>query len=210
MNEAAAEVTGNAPKQMRALMEIFAAEGGMKKDPRGGATFGGMTQRTLDTLKTNMRNGKIPRDEAILAVGKPEDLKSPELMARAYSAYLLDATRRYGGAEILDEFRNPETSAAVADTLFMHGANDGAVILKQGVQAVIKNMPVDEQRKLDLRPLSIESSPTDTMHNLQRLDAAGYGQSVRTSITKQRIEARKAGSEGEIRRIEHFRFPESR
>ncbi len=48
------------------------------------------------------------------------------------------------------------------------------------------------------------------MDDLQRLDAAGLGPAVGDAITEQRLDV-KPWSEGEKRRIEHFRFkPESR
>ncbi len=45
------------------------------------------------------------------------------------------------------------------------------------------------------------------MDDLQRLDAAGLGPAVRDAITVQRLDD-DDWSEGEKRRIEHFRFPD--
>ena len=45
------------------------------------------------------------------------------------------------------------------------------------------------------------------MHNLQHLDAVGLSPAVRNAITKERLD-HDVWSEGEKRRIEHFRFPD--
>ncbi len=59
---------------------------------------------------------------------------------------------------------------------------------------------------MGLRPLTDATERADTMHNLQRLDAAGFGPAVRDAITKQRLDVTDKTEKGKRERIEHFRF----
>ncbi len=65
-------------------------------------------------------------------------------------------------------------------------------------------LTAEDKGRMGLRPLTDATERTDTMHNLQRLDAVGLGPSVRDAITEQRLKLKL--EKGERIRIEHFRF----
>ena len=202
MNKSAANITGNSRNRTRAYMEIFAAEGGLKKDPRSSA-FGGMTQGALQDAKRH--------EPSLQGITRSDQLNTPELMAKAYRGYTKSVLGKYGGPKELDNIKTPETAATVADTLFMHGTGKGAKLIKDGVIDAMNSLPVSEWKRLGLKPLSGSTQPPDTMDNLQKLDAAGMGALVRDKITDQRIKpqiqtGRQNLSPGARRRIEHFRF----
>ena len=86
----------------------------------------------------------------------------------------------------------------------MHGTRDGAEVVKKGIQELMDELTAEDRGRLGLRPLTRTYGRPDTMHNLQRLDAAGLGPAVRDAITKERLNVAK--NKGERIRIEHFRF----
>ncbi|MCH7633597.1 MAG: hypothetical protein IIA36_02755, partial [Proteobacteria bacterium] len=88
---------------------------------------------------------------------------------------------------------------------FVHGTGDGAELVKEGLKKLMGTLTPEETRRIGLRPLPDASPRTDTMHNLQRLDAAGLGPAVRDAITEQRLDLPNL-EKGERIRIEHFRF----
>ena len=130
-----------------------------------------------------------------------------EQLAVAYRGYFKAVLKNYGGRAALNKLGDQKTAATFSDTLFMHGTRDGEDIVKFGIQDVIEKLTPEDRRKLGLRPLTDATKRPDTMDDLQRLDAAGHGPAVRDAITEQRLDYDK-WSEGEERRIEHFRFPD--
>jgi hypothetical protein len=117
MNEAARQATGDSPTRTRVFMEIFAAEGGLKRNSDSTA-FGGILKGTLPDIKK--------REPSLKDVQTTDELDTPEKMATAYRGYLKFVMNKYGGSETLDTLKEPETAATVADTLFMHGTKGGA------------------------------------------------------------------------------------
>ncbi len=202
MGKSAANATGNSKNRTRIQMEFFAAEGGFELN-KASLAFGGITPRALKDIKK--------REPSLSGITRTDQLNTPELMAKAYRGYIKFATEKYGGPGELDKIKTPETAATVADTLFMQGTSDGAKFIKQGVIDAMNALPVSEWNKLGLKPLSDSTLAPDTMHNIQKLDAAGHGGLVRDKITDQRLQLKnpKGGqilSQGERNRIEHFRF----
>jgi hypothetical protein len=177
--------------------EIFAAEGGAKKDDASSA-FGGITDRAFIDAKIH--------ESSLDPVNRPEDLTTEQL-AVAYRGYFKAVLKSYGGWAALNKLADQKTAATFSDTLFMHGAGDGEDIVKFGIQGVIEKLTPEETSRLGLRPLTDATKRADTMDDLQRLDAAGLGPAVRDAITEQRLDFDK-WSKGEERRIEHFRFPD--
>ncbi len=137
---------------------------------------------------------------------RPENLTTEQL-AVAYRGYFKAVLKNYGGRAAINKLGDQKTAATFSDTLFMHGTRDGEDIVKFGIQDVIEKLTPEDRRKLGLRPLTDATKRPDTMDDLQRLDAAGLGPAVRDAITEQRLDD-KPWSEGEKRRIEHFRFPD--
>ena len=175
--------------------EIFAAEGGAEKDTRSSA-FGGVTDGTLEMIKD--------KETSLDPVNRSQDLTTEQL-AVAYRGYFKAVLKSYGGRAALNKLTDQKTAATFSDTLFMHGTGEGAEVVKYGIQDVIDTLTPDETLRLDLRPLTDATGRPDTMHNLQRLDAAGFGPAVRDAITEQRLDVKK-WPKGEQERIEHFRF----
>ena len=112
----------------KALGEIFAAEGGFKAD-KASSAFAGITDPALEDAK---KFDEILKDYA----GKAKDMNEDQT-ARAYEGYMKSVLKRYGGVEALETIKDPKTAAAFADTLFMHGGNGGAHIIKEATNAVI-------------------------------------------------------------------------
>ncbi len=128
-----------------------------------------------------------------------------EQLGVAYRGYFKEVLKNYGGREALNKLTDQKTAATFSDTLFMHGTGDGEDIVRFGIQDVIESLTPEKTRRLGLRPLTGATDRADTMDDLRRLDAAGLGPTVRDAITEQRLDFDK-WSEGEERRIEHFRF----
>lgn len=190
MNDAVHDAGEGSPNRTRAMGEIFAAEGGLARDPDSSA-FGGITQGTLEDIKK--------REPGLKDVTRPEQLDTPEKMAAAYRGYLKFTMDRYGGPEMLDTLDQPETAAAVADTLFRHGYGDGHAILKQGAANVMDKMAPEDRRTLGLKPMN---TPKDMFDNLRQLD----GEALRDELVKIRKDWKDV-RRNEHPRIEHFRFP---
>ncbi len=123
----------------------------------------------------------------------------------AYRGYFKEVLESYGGRAELNKLADQRTAATFSDTLFMHGRGLGAILVKKGLQELMKTLTAEDKSKIGLRPLPDASDRPDTIHNLQRLDAVGLGPTVRDAITKERLDLPNL-EEGERIRIEHFRF----
>ena len=175
--------------------QIYVAEGGATLNRNSGA-FGGVAPGTFPTIKE--------KETSLDPVNRPEDL-TVEQLAVAYRGYFKAVLKNYGGRAALKKLTDQKTAATFSDTLFMHGTRGGAEVVKKGIQELMDEMTVEDRRRLGLRPLTHTYGRPDTMHNLQRLDAAGLGPAVRDAITKERLNLPNL-EEGERIRIEHFRF----
>lgn len=135
---------------------------------------------------------------------RSEDL-TLEQLAVAYRGYFKAILGSYGGRAALNKLADQKTAATFSDTLFMHGTGLGAKVVKKGIQELMDRLTAEDKRAMGLRPLPDAFGRPDTMHNLQRLDAAGLGPAVRDAITDERQKLPKL-KKGERIRIEHFRF----
>lgn len=191
---------GETESNMRnALGETFAAEGGFKTDRQTGQAFAGITAEVLEQIK------KIePRLKDVNDVNSMPD----EQVAKAYRACFDDALKRYGGPGALEGFKDPKTAAAFADTLFRHGQNGGARIIKDATNDAIKGLSPEQRKSLGLKKLTGQNGPKDTLDAMRRMTDAGFGQAVREQIADWRLKAmQKELSKGDRNRIDHFRFP---
>ncbi len=143
------------------------------------------------------------KETSLDQVNLPKDLTTEEL-AVAYRRYFKEVLKSYGGRAALNKLTDQKTAATFSDALFMHGTGLGAEIVKKGIQELMDELTAEDRGRLGLQPLTRTYGRPDTMHNLQRLDAAGLGPAVRDAITEQRLNVAK--NKGERVRIEHFRF----
>ncbi len=191
---------GETESNMRnALGETFAAEGGFKTDRQTGQAFAGITPEALEQIK------KI---EPSLKDVDDVNSMTDEQVAKAYRASFDDALRRYGGPGALEGFKDPKTAAAFADTLFRHGQNGGARIIKDATNEMIKGLSPEQRKSLGLKKLTGQNGPKDTLDAMRRMTDAGFGQAVREQIADWRLKAmQKELSKEDRNRIDHFRFP---
>ncbi len=164
-------------------------------NPASGA-FGGVAPGTFRTIKE--------KETSLNPVNRPENLTTEQL-AVAYRGYFKAVLESYGGRAALNKLADQKTAATFFDTLFRHGTRDGAEVIKKGIQELMNTLTAEDRRRLGLRPLTRTYGRPDTMHNLQRLDAAGLGPAVRDAITDERLNLPNL-EEGDRIRIEHFRF----
>ena len=106
--------------------QIYAAEGGNARDPRGSASSG-ILQRTLDHARA-----RVP---GLDGANTPSDLNAQQ-RAAIYRDYFDQAMRTVGGHEALNRVDNREAAAALADVLFRFGPGDGARIIQQAIESV--------------------------------------------------------------------------
>ena len=191
------------PTRRNAYAETFAAEGGFKTDDSSKASSG----ITPDTLRDLQAEARRRGDEVSFAgVSDPAQLTADQRVA-AYDYYLeTRGLAKAGGAEALDQIDSPHTAAAVADTLFQHGATGGGRVVQQSVNDVIDSLPPAERERLDLSRIATDGVVgRQTLDAVTTLDGNGYGQDLRDSIAEQR---RKALPEPNLyNRYDHFRFP---
>ncbi len=183
------------PKMRKALAETFAAEGGFKLDRLTGRAFAGITQAALEQIKKSEPSLKDVRDVRSM---------TKEQVAKAYRAYFGDAFRRYGGPEVLESLNDPKTPTAFADTLFLHGQNRGARIIKDATNEMIRDLPAGQRDRLGLAKLTDQTNPKDTLDAMRRLTGAGLGRDVRWKIGD--VRKRHAKNKRLEQRIDHFRF----
>jgi hypothetical protein len=101
------------------------------------------------------------------------------------------------------------TAEAFADTLFVHGGDGGARIIKDATNAVTATMPpfVQDQLGVSVLPPSGAGQapgPKDTIEVLRRLVAGGFGGAWRNVLTDLRI--RRIPRTEWRSRFDHFRF----
>ncbi|MCZ6482093.1 MAG: hypothetical protein O6757_02440 [Alphaproteobacteria bacterium] len=136
---------------------------------------------------------------------RSQDLTTEQL-AVAYRGYFKEVLESYGGRAEVNKLADQKTAATFSDTLFMHGRGLGPKLVKKGINKLMDTLTAEDKRRIGLRPLPDASPRTDTMHNLQRLDAVGLGPDVRDAITEQRLDVTDKTEKGKRKRIEHFRF----
>ena len=183
------------PNMRNALGETFAAEGGFKTDRQTGQAFAGITPEALEQIKKIKPSLKDVDD-----VNSMTD----EQVAKAYRAYFDDALRRYGGTGALEGLKDPKTAAAFADTLFLHGQNRGAQIIKDATNEMIGNLAAKQRDRLGLTELTDQQGPKDTLDAMKRLTGAGLSRDLRKKIAD--VRKRQAENKRLDQRIDHFRF----
>ncbi len=147
------------PNMQNALAEIFAAEGGFEEYRSGSSAYAGITDGALKAAQKSQPELKdVERAKGL----------SEKQAAKAYRGYFDDALRRYGGAQALESIQDAKTAAAVADTLFMQGANGGARLVKQAVNKTIGELTPEERQRLGVSQLAGKTGPKDTMDTLRR------------------------------------------
>jgi len=145
------------------------------------------------------------KETSLGPVKRSQDLTTEQL-AVAYRGYFKEVLESYGGRAELNKLADQKTAATFSDTLFMHGRGLGPKLVKKGINKLMDTLTAEDKRRIGLRPLPDGSPRTDTMHNLQRLDAVGLGPDVRDAITEQRLDVTDKTEKGKRKRIEHFRF----
>ncbi len=120
--------------EQHTFTEIFAAEGGLDPD---GTTVAGIEQPTLNRL---IALGHV----RAIKKGTPPTALSMAERVRVYKAYFDDALFRAGGTAALRRIGNAEATAAFADTVFRHGAPEGARLIQSAINDVgPQRVPVD-------------------------------------------------------------------
>lgn len=91
--------------------DIFAWEGGTKKDPRSSASSG-ILQDTLDRARAGLPE--------LANVKTPSDLDLDQRVA-VYKHYFTDVLPTKDGMDVLNDIKNKKAAGALADTIFRHG-----------------------------------------------------------------------------------------
>lgn len=171
--------------ERRAYLEIFAAEGGCRVDPRGPAASG-LVPATLDELIARRRLRHV-------APGTPPARLSLDQRAAAYRGYFDEVLAAVSGHAALARIGDPAAAAAFADTLFRHGRRGGSRLIQQAIAGV------------DGGGLSIDGRQGPaTLAAYCRLAAAP---ATRRRLVDALADARLAATHGgERARFDHFRF----
>jgi hypothetical protein len=111
---------------------------------------------------------------------------------------------RVGGRAALDAIGDKYTAAAVGDTLFRHGENGGADLVRGALTDIYNSIPEDQREQLGLdagfdketRRLGPRSLDT-----LQKLVKGGYAQKFRDTLADKREKKNQ-----ETERNDNFRF----
>jgi len=115
--------------ETHAYKEIFAAEGGLATDPKGGAASG-ITQKTLDRA---IKDGALPD---FRQGGVPENLTIDQ-RARVYRHHFDDVLktvdRSVPGSTNLQKIGDAKAATAFADTLFAHGSRGGTKLIQKAI-----------------------------------------------------------------------------
>ncbi|MCZ6682765.1 MAG: hypothetical protein O7B26_06240, partial [Planctomycetota bacterium] len=185
------------PNMQNALAEIFAAEGGLKRDKRTGGAFAGIRGPALrDAQKV------VPELRGL----KPGDAMTAEQAAQAYRAYFDAALHRYGGSGALETIGDPKTAVAFADALFQGGQNGGARNIKEATNRTIRNLDAAQRQRLGVAPLGRKTGPKDTLEMVRRLSNGGLDRKLRDDIADQRLISVDVTDQSLRDRIDHFRF----
>ncbi len=125
---AVAGLPGISPQEARAYQEIFAAEGGLRKDARSGAASGLMPS-TINALIAAGRLIGVPS-------GMPPHRLSIQQRVAAYRAYFDDVLKAIGGHHAFVRIASATAAAAFADTLFRHGGRGGTRLVQRALLAI--------------------------------------------------------------------------
>lgn len=117
-------------KEVRALMGIFAREGGLRSS-RGSSTFAGITQRTLDNL---IEAGYVT---GISKVTKAGSLTVGQV-AQVYDAYFNEVfnAKTLGPDVVISKVSDPLAANTLWDGLFSHGPIPTGLAVQQAINAI--------------------------------------------------------------------------
>ena len=194
-NDAVGHLPGVSDMERHVYGRIFAAEGGMKKNPKSSA-FAGIMSGTLRDLKgTYQALAGFP--------GVPKDLSHVQVAA-VYRHYLNDALNGAGGVRALDQVGDWDTAAAIGDVLFREGRTGGAQRVGEALGAVVAELgKTDEAARLGLQTYEAgQIVGPQSIAVIRTLERAGYGAMFRDALIQARING-PYGNERE--RIEAFR-----
>lgn len=153
------------PNRVFAYANVFAAEGGVLKDPKGTASSG------ITTPTLRQAQAAAPSGSSLKNVKVPSDLTFDQRV-QVYDYYFDKALARVGGAIALDGIPDKQVAAAVADTLFRHGPEGGTFLLEQAINTVrwSVGLPSVDMSKLPEEPiltsliiLSLPETKTDLL-----------------------------------------------
>jgi len=211
---AVGNLTGATATETRIYQEIFAAEGGVDVAPNGASS--GITRTTLNDTIDRQRFSAVPR-------GTRPDQLTIDQRAAFYRAYFDDvlgaaaaalSTGRgpqsalIKGHELLSQINDPFAAVAFADALFHHGRGNGTRVIQQAIEELDPSGPGDPNK------IDGKMGPS-TLKNFQRLAADPTKRSALLNVlSKKRAqllqrEALRRGqsvAQGDLDRVEHFRF----
>ncbi len=194
-NQAVADLPGITPTEQYVYAKIFAGEGGAGNDPNSSASSGILRQALRDAQAAN-----VP---GLDGVANPRDL-TIEQRTILYQFYTDRAFHTVGGGAALDTIPDPQTAAAVADTLFRHGNSGGAGIVQKSINDVIGGLPADERQRLGVSSVDLDGAMgPETFDTARKLDQSGYGPALRGKIADNRLKLTK--NPNEKSRFDDFR-----
>lgn len=167
-NDAFAALDGTDRLQQYVASRLYAEEGGRRWNGSRSA-YAGIQRTALGGLTL----GEELTDEQI---------------ARIYAATMASGTQRYGGFEALARLSHDGTVAAIVDTQFRHGQNDGAKAIRDAASQAKKALPEDVRARLKLPDLGNNTGPEETLRQLRQIGEAGYGALFRGALADLRKE----------------------
>ncbi|WP_300300004.1 hypothetical protein [Ferrovibrio sp.] len=191
-NDAFAALDGTDRLQQYVASRLYAEEGGRRWNGSRSA-YAGIQQAALAEAQK--------RDPALGGLTLGEGL-TDEQIARIYATTMAAGARRYGGFEALARLNHDGTVAAIVDTQFRHGQNDGAKAIRDAVSEAKKALPEDVRASLKLPDLGDSTGPEETLRQLRQLGEAGYGALFRGALAELRKER---GGEKEKPRYDRYR-----
>jgi hypothetical protein len=193
-----------APQARFGYMEFFSAEGGTRPDINKYGRIvavGGIFEQTLRHAKAS---GKIPGLENVTDLRQITD----EQRAQIYQWALDDrlhwaADGRINGHRRIGEISSPYTAAAVVDMLLRNSRGDGAELIQNAINDVLRVVPESERRAHNLETLDVDRKlGAGTFQSLLTLEALGYGPHFREALANRRTTAKAVDAP----RNDHFRF----
>ncbi|CCG42730.1 hypothetical protein [Magnetospirillum molischianum] len=155
--------------------QIYAAEGGNAVDPASGASSGITRQTLIDAQNA----GAVP---GLDKVRQPKDLTADQ-RAGIMRWYFDNSLRKVGGSAALETVGDPQTAAALADTLYRHGSTGGANLIRAAISGVDGNADIQKSGSVDSATFSavtkLAANPESRDKLLNKLadlrDAATHG-----------------------------------
>lgn len=132
------------PAIRRAFLETFAAEGGLEPD---GLAMAGITEKALNEVRDELK-----LDSNVM----PKDLTNAQRL-EAYWAFMSQKDylggKGFKGIETLETLRDEEAAAALFDTLFRHGSDEGPKIVQRAMNRILEE-PIEVGRSFGSESLA--------------------------------------------------------